>query len=91
VQQINCVTLSGVPFNNAAGNDFSLNSTSGQGLACQGVGEWQPLFAKHPPAWIRPLSERPWPKSVREVAVYEWWPTRIVDFTRWRPLDTVVA
>jgi hypothetical protein len=32
------VTLTGNPFTNAAGGDFSLNSTSGAGAACRGTG-----------------------------------------------------
>lgn len=35
------VTLSGDPFTNAAGGDFSLNSTAGAGAACRGAG-YQP-------------------------------------------------
>lgn len=32
------VALSGSPFTNASGGDFSLNSTSGEGAACKGAG-----------------------------------------------------
>jgi hypothetical protein len=31
------ITLSGIPFTNAAGGDFSLNSTAGGGAACQNI------------------------------------------------------
>ena len=34
----NDVTLTGVPFTNAAGGDYSLNNTVGQGAACRSVG-----------------------------------------------------
>ena len=32
------VTMTGVPFTNAAGGDYSLNSTAGAGAACKGAG-----------------------------------------------------
>ena len=35
---VNDVTLTGVPFTNAAGSDYSLNNTAGQGAACRSVG-----------------------------------------------------
>tara|TARA_R110000868_G_scaffold72068_1_gene210263 strand:- start:214 stop:1557 length:1344 start_codon:yes stop_codon:yes gene_type:complete len=35
---VNDVTLTGVPFTNAAGGDYSLNNTAGQGAACRSVG-----------------------------------------------------
>ena len=35
---IGAVTLTGTPFTNAAGRDFTLNSTAGAGAACRGVG-----------------------------------------------------
>lgn len=36
--QLNCVTLSGDPFTNAASNDFSIDNTSGEGAALRGIG-----------------------------------------------------
>jgi hypothetical protein len=36
--QIGFITLTGDPFANAAGNDFSLNSTAGAGAACRAAG-----------------------------------------------------
>jgi hypothetical protein len=38
VNQIGLVTLTGSPFTNAAGNDFSLNNTAGAGAACRAAG-----------------------------------------------------
>lgn len=35
---VNSVTLSGDPFTNGTGGDFTLNSNSGQGSACKGAG-----------------------------------------------------
>ncbi len=37
-QKINCVTLTASPFTNAAGGDFSLNTTGGGGALCRGSG-----------------------------------------------------
>ncbi len=37
-QKVNCVALSGDPFTNAAGLDFSLNNNSGAGAACKQAG-----------------------------------------------------
>lgn len=37
-QQINCLTLSGNPWVNPGGNDFSLNTTSGAGALCRQAG-----------------------------------------------------
>lgn len=36
---ISSITLTGLPYNNAAGNDFSLNNVAGQGAACRAAGE----------------------------------------------------
>lgn len=57
-----------------------------------GVDEWQPLLrGPMRPAIVRPIPGRPWPDSIRETAVYEWWPcsargqdTRIVPLPEWR-------
>ena len=38
VAGLNDVSLSGDPFNNPSGGDFSLNSTAGAGAACRGAG-----------------------------------------------------
>jgi hypothetical protein len=38
VTQEGWITLTGSPYNNAAGGDFSLNSTAGAGAACKGAG-----------------------------------------------------
>lgn len=37
-QQINCHALSGDPFTNAVGGDFSLNNTAGAGATCRAAG-----------------------------------------------------
>lgn len=38
VQNIGAITLTGSPFNNAAGQDFGLNNTASQGAACRAAG-----------------------------------------------------
>jgi hypothetical protein len=37
-QKVNCLTLTGDPFTNAAGQDFSLNNTAGAGASCRAAG-----------------------------------------------------
>jgi hypothetical protein len=41
-------------------------------LAYLGVKSWAPVLDKREPASVRPILGRPWPKRVRETAVY-WW------------------
>lgn len=54
-------------------------------LANLGVGEWASVFARYPLAVLRPIPGRPWPKNVRETAVFEWHRGHVGDF-RGRPL-----
>lgn len=43
-------------------------------LANLGVQKWQVLFRAHPVAVVHTIVGRPWPKLVRETAVFEWRP-----------------
>jgi hypothetical protein len=53
-----------------------------------GVERWNPILEEHPPAFIQPITPRPWGADMREVALYVWIEgvreTRRLPLPRWK-------
>lgn len=56
-------------------------------MAYLGVGEWQPILRRFPLTAVMPVVPRPWPKRIRETAVYVWTPDPGTDCVLTRALE----